>query len=725
MDGQTSNTNFSPQKGLSEQQIEELITEILAEATLEEKVGMMSGRGFFESMARTGGKWGAEPYRAGGGIDRLGVPALYFTDGPRGVARGNSTCFPCTMARGASWDRDLERRIGEIMGMEARAQDCNLSGAVCVNLLRHPGWGRAQETYGEDPYHVGELGAALATGIQTHNVVATVKHYALNSIENARFKVNVKISDRDLREVYLPHFKRILDAGCASVMSAYNKMNGEYCGQHRELLTDILRHEWGFDGFVHSDWMLGVYAPYGASAGLDVENPEPLQYGQNLIDAVNNRQIEPSVIETACRRILRVTYRFACAQDPFEAYSTDLVAREDNRMIAREAAEKSAVLLKNTGVLPLDTSKSIGVFGDLATLENTGDHGSSKVVPPYVITPLKGIADYLGTPDQMIRGTEADVAAAAAAAKDLDAASVVVGTTAEHEGEWIPGDIGAQALFGEGAQIPEGLKQMMSAMAEQRETKNENAGALGGGGHRGGDRERLRLPDEQIALVNAITEVNPNTIVVVVSGSAILSPDWGPGAGAILQTFYSGMEGGTALANLLYGDVSPSGKLPFSVADDESAYPFFDKDAEEIEYGSLHGYSLFEKNQTKASYAFGHGLSYSSFSYRGLKARRAPGGIQAQVSVTNDGSVSATEVAQLYIGFPGKSVERPLKLLRGFERMPLAPAETRTVEFFVPDADLAYWSESGRAWALEPGPHMVMAGGSSVDEDLLSVSVEI
>ncbi|NQY40828.1 MAG: glycoside hydrolase family 3 C-terminal domain-containing protein [Henriciella sp.] len=725
MNGQTTTRDFSPQKGLSEQDIEDLISEILEEATLEEKVGMMSGRGFFESMARTGGVWGAEPYRAGGGIDRLGVPALYFTDGPRGVARGNSTCFPCTMARGASWERDLERRIGEVMGMEARAQDCNLSGAVCVNLLRHPGWGRAQETYGEDPYHMGELGAALSTGIQTHNVVATVKHYALNSIENARFKVNVKISDRDLREVYLPHFKRILDAGCASVMSAYNKMNGEYCGQHRELLTDILRHEWGFDGFVHSDWMLGVYAPYGASAGLDVENPEPLQYGQNLVDAVNNRQIEPSVIETACRRILRVTYRFACAQDPFEDYPIDLVAREDNRAIALEAAENSAVLLKNNGVLPLDKSKAVGVFGTLADLENTGDHGSSKVMPPYVITPLKGIADYLGSPDLKISGSETDVDAAAAAAKDLDAAIIVVGTTADHEGEWIPGDIGAQALFGEGAQIPEGLKQLMSAMAEQREKQNKNAGALGGGGNRGGDRERLRLPDDQIALVKAVTAVNPNTIVVIVSGSAILSPDWGPQTGAILQTFYAGMKGGTALAKLLYGAISPSGKLPFSVADDESAYPFFDKDAEEIEYGSLHGYTLFEKNQTRASFAFGHGLSYSEFSYRGLKARRAPGGIQAQVSITNIGSVPATEVAQLYIGFPGKSVERPLKLLRGFERVPLAPSETRTVEFFVPDADLSYWSESGRTWILEPGAHAVMAGGSSLDETLLSVSVAI
>lgn len=716
---------FAPRAGLSEADIEDLITEILAAATLEEKVGMMSGRGFFEAMARTRGVWGAVPYRAGGGIERLGVPALYFTDGPRGVARGNSTCFPCTMARGASWDRDLEQRIGEVMGVEARAQDCNLSGAVCVNLLRHPGWGRAQETYGEDPYHLGELGAALATGIQTHNVVATVKHYALNSIENARFKVNVKISDRDLREVYLPHFKRIIDAGCASVMSAYNKVNGEYCGQNRKLLTDILRHEWGFDGFVHSDWLLGVYGPYGAPAGLDVENPEPLQFGQNLIDAVRDRHIEPSVIETACRRILRVTYRFACAEDPLETYPPELVASENHRALALEAAEKSAVLLKNQGVLPLQKSASIGVFGRLAALENTGDHGSSKVSPPYVITPLQGLAAYLGHPDLTLSGSETDPAAAARAAQGLDAAIVVVGTTADEEGEWIPSNLGAKALFGEGAKIPDGLMQLMSAMSEAREKATDTAGALGANQDRGGDRERLRLPDDQVALVRAVAAANPKTIVVIISGSAILSPDWGDSASAILQTFYAGMEGGTALAKLLFGDVSPSGKLPFTVAHDESAYPFFDKDAEEIEYGGLHGYTLLDKMQATAAYPFGHGLSYTRFAYRALKARRVPGGLRVQVSLSNQGPVVAAEVVQLYIGFPGTTVDRPLKLLRGFDRVELAPSEVRTVDFFVPDADLAYWSEASRSWVLEPGIHRVLVGGSSTEADLLCVPVSM
>jgi beta-glucosidase len=193
---------------------------------------MMSGRGFFAAFAEDGGVWGARPYRAGGGIERLGIEPLYFTDGPRGVARGQSTCFPCSMARGASFDVDLERRIGEAMGKEARAQGCTLSGAVCINLLRHPAWGRAQETYGEDPHHLGRMGAALGLGIQAHGVIATVKHFALNSMENARFVIDVSVDERSLHEIYLPHFKHCLDAGIGSVMSAYNKVNGEYCGQN-------------------------------------------------------------------------------------------------------------------------------------------------------------------------------------------------------------------------------------------------------------------------------------------------------------------------------------------------------------------------------------------------------------------------------------------------------------------------------------------------------------
>ena len=686
-------TDFSPRKGMTDLEIDDTIEAILAEATLEEKVAMMSGQGFFQAMAEDDRVWCARPYRAGGGIERLNVPALYFTDGPRGVAGGQSTCFPCSMARGATFDTDLEQRIGEVMGIESRVNGCTLSGAVCMNLLRHPAWGRAQETYGEDPHHLGEMGAALATGIQTHNVVATVKHFALNSMENARFKVDVRIDDRALHEVYLPHFKRAIDSGCASVMSAYNKVNGEYCGQDRFLLTDILRGEWGFDGFVHSDWVMGVYHPYGAAAGLDVENPEPIHFGQKLVAGVENGTIEPKVINRACRRILRVTYRFAASEDPLEAYERALSAGPAHTAIALEAAEKSAVLLKNDDVLPLAPGKvgTLAVLGKLAAQENTGDEGSSKVRPPYVVTALEGLeraSERFGI-DEIVTADESDLDAAREAATKADAIVVVVGNTAEDEGEFIPGDI---AL---GADVPEELRS-----EAQRSTV-------------GGDRDNLGLRKDQRDLIAAATSAGKPVIVVIVSGSAIMVEEWHESVGAILQTFYSGMEGGTALAKLLFGEVSPSGKLPFVVAKSPADYPFFDKDAEQITYDLWHGYTKFDREGIEPRYPFGHGLSYTTFDYRSLKTLADDKAVHAQVAVTNTGEVEAEEVAQFYVGAPGKALERQKKLLKGFARVKLKPGERRLVAVTFLRDDLRYRDPATRRWQFEPGEYRISSGGSS------------
>ncbi|MFT5775856.1 beta-glucosidase family protein [Hyphomonas sp.] len=704
-------TDFSPQKGLTPEDIRQLVDSVIVEATLEEKVAMMSGRGFF-ALHKASGVWGSDPYRAGGGVERLGIPPFYFTDGPRGVARGRSTAFPCTMARGASFDTDLERRVGEVMGIEIRAQGCNLSGAVCVNLLRHPAWGRAQETYGEDSYHLGEMGAALSEGIQVHNVAATVKHFAVNSIENCRFKVDVRVEERALREVYLPHFKRILEAGCATVMSAYNKLNGEYCGENQRLLTDILRHEWGFDGFVHSDWIMGVRSPWGAVAGLDIENPEPVHYAARLIGAVENGQIAKLVVDTACRRILNTYYRFACAQDPLEDYPLELVAAPQHRALALEVAEKSAVLLRNEDLLPLDlaTVGCVAVFGNLADLPNTGDNGSSRVRAPYTITPLGGLQEYAGESKVILGGNESDVDVAAQAASAADVAVVIVGYTADEEGEYIPGDLnlGQDVLP---ADIAEAL---------------EGANAGNNNGPRGGDRDSLALPESQVALIEAVSAANPRTIVVVLAGSAVLFGPWVSKVGAVLQTFYSGMEGGRALARLVFGEVSPSGKLPFTVASDPAHYPHFDKNADAIDYGYWHGYALLDRDGIAPAFCFGYGLTYGDFSYRALSARCAPSGdIIAQVSVRNDGAHAATEVAQLYLAPPGIAAERPKKILRGFQRVELAPGETKTVRFRVPADGLDWYDPETATWKTESGAHGILVGGSSLMAERLQVSVKL
>jgi len=704
-------TDYAPRKGLTPEGIRLLVDAVLHEATLEEKVGMMSGRGFF-ALHKASGVWGSDPYRAGGGVDRLGIEPFYFTDGPRGVARGQSTAFPCTMARGASFDVDLERRVGEAMGMEIRAQGCNLSGAVCVNLLRHPAWGRAQETYGEDSYHLGEMGAALAEGLQVHNVAATVKHFAVNSIENSRFKVDVRVGERALREVYLPHFKRILDAGCATVMSAYNKLNGEYCGENRRLLTDILRHEWGFEGFVHSDWILGVHTPWGAAAGLDVENPEPVHYGTKLVTAVENGQIAESVVDTACRRILDTYYRFACAEDPLEEYPADLVAGPANRALALESAEKSVVLLRNEALLPLDLDKigSVAVLGHLADLPNTGDNGSSRVRSPYTITPLSGLLEYAGDAKITFAGDESDVQAAAQAAAKCDVAIVVVGFTPDEEGEYIPGDLN----LGQDVLPTDAFDGKTAANSGRNNAP------------RGGDRKDLGLPAHQEALIEAVAASNPRTIVVVVAGSAVLFGSWVSKTGAVLQTFFSGMEGGRALARIVFGDVSPSGKLPFTVAADAAHYPFFDADAAEIDYGYWHGYALLERDGITPTYSFGHGLSYGDFSYRALSARSlACGSITAQVSVRNDGVHTATEVVQLYLAPPGQAIERPRKILRGFQRVELTPGETKTLHFTIPAEGLKWYDPKSASWKTETGEHGILIGGSSLLAERLQVQVTL
>ena len=690
-----ADTSMTPPKGATPAEIDAAIDTIIATADLSEKVGMMSGRGFFAAYKEDAGLWGSRPYRAGGGIERLGVEPLYFTDGPRGVARGNSTCFPCTMARGASFDSDLEYRIGEVMGIEARAQGCTLSGAVCINLLRHPAWGRAQETYGEDSHHLGIMGLALGTGIQAHNVCATVKHFALNSMENMRFKVDVRIDERTLHEIYLPHFKTCLDGGIASVMSAYNQVNGEYCGQHRHLLTDILRTEWGFGGFVHSDWVMGVYKVYGAAAGLDVENPEPRVFGKHLISAVEDGTIEPHVIDTACRRILAATFRFSTREDPLPAYTADMVAQDSHRALALEAAEKSAVLLENDGILPFDRNgiKKLAVLGRLAAMVNTGDNGSSRVRPPYVVTALAGLSAMLG-PEAIVTGDESDVVAARAAADSADAIVIVAGYTAREEGEYIPGDI----ALGQA-----GMEDAPSAI--------------------GGDRIDLGLPADQVALIEAAAASGKPVVVVFVTGSAIMTEGWRGKVGAILQTFYGGMEGGTALARLLFGSVSPSGRLPFTVAIDAAHYPHFDRDAATITYDYWHGYAKLLQDGHSPRYAFGCGLSYARFGYRALTVRKTATCVEVGVAVRNEGTMAADQVVQCYVSYPGSISPRAPRGLKGFARVSLAPGETRIVRMTIAIDALRYRDPQTHDWKLENGEHRFLIATSAVDPDPLTASL--
>ena len=408
--------------------------EVLARMNLRQKVALLAGAtpfypGITEMM---GGGYNKHPWPAAQapGVD---VPGVHFVDGPRGIVFHGATTFPVSMARGAAWDPELEERIGDTIGREARDGGANLFAGVCINLLRHPAWGRAQETYGEDSYHLGMLGAALTRGVQRH-VMACVKHYAGNSMENARFRVDVQADPRALREVYLPHFKRVVDAGVASVMTAYNSMNGDWCGQNRQLIREILKEEWGFEGFTMTDFIFGMRdAKKAIEAGQDLEMPFPNLYDRDLEQLVESGEVPVELVDDAVRRILRQQFRF----EPAKAVGAPGKVPEDNRPLALEAAEKSIVLLKNRdGLLPLGGGERVAVIGRLAEIANSGDGGSSNTQPRHVVTPLEGLKESpLGRALTFDDGS--DSVRAARAAAQADVAIVVVGYTHLDEGEYI------------------------------------------------------------------------------------------------------------------------------------------------------------------------------------------------------------------------------------------------------------------------------------------------
>ena len=446
------------------------------------------------------------------------------------------------------------------------------------------------------------------------------KHYALNSIEETRTKVDVRVDERTLREVYLPHFKRLAEANVASFMSAYNKVNGDYCGESRHLLREILKEEWGYRGFVMSDFFKGVYdGKKAALAGLDLEMPWTRAYGKTLVAAVEKGEVPLAVIDEAVLRLLRRKIEYATRPDPM-AYPASLVRAPEHAALAREVAEKGTVLLKNEGgLLPLDEAalRSVAVLGRLADAPNLGDYGSSRVYPPDTVTVVEGLREALGA-GRVVHEPGSDLAKARAAAKAASAVVVVAGFDQSDEGEYIP----------------------------EKPNKEEW----------GGDREDLALKAVDRELILAAAAENPRTIVVLIGASAITVEEWHEKAGAILMAFYPGEQGGAALARLLLGRASPSGKLPFTVPKDASLLPPFDNKALTVEYGYYHGYTLAEKKGWEPRYPFGHGLSYTTFAYSNLsldaKEASAEGAVHASVDVTNTGSRAGEEIAQLYVGLP-------------------------------------------------------------------------
>ena len=665
-------------QALGPDEIERRAADLVARMTLDEKIAMMAG-----SLTRFSVVDLREPFRTNNtpGCPRLGVPGIRFVDGSMGIRFTGATCFPVAMARGAAWDPELERRVGDVIGYEGRAGGANFFGGVCINLLRHPSWGRSQETFGEDPYHLGRMGAAVVSGVQEH-MMACAKHFAGNSIELMRLWVDVRIVERTLREIYLPHFKACVDAGVASVMNAYNTLNGEPCAQNNYLLRDILKTEWGFPGFVLSDFGSIKSTVPSARAGCDVEMDRRIHYDWKLKAAVKSGLVPESAIDEAVARQVRQHLRFSHLEGA-PGYDREKLGCPEHVAVARECAQKSLVLLKNErGALPLDRAKikTIAVIGEQADKANLGGTWSTILTPAYVVSPLDGIRRAAGPAVKVIYADGRDLEEAGRSAARADAAVVVAGLTKKDENEGI-------------------------------------------------DRLHLGLHEPDVDLVRKVAAANPRCIVVINAGGAVTMEEWKDQVSAILMAWYSGMEGGAAIADILFGDVNPSGKLPIVFPKSPDQLVPFNNRARQVEYGYYHGYRWFDKKGLTPAFPFGFGLSYTRYEYGNLRLSEnitgRSGRIRALVDVTNSGGRAGEEIVQLYIGSNGSRVDRPVKDLKAFARVALAPGETKTVAFELDPGDLAFYDVERAAWEIEELEYTVHVGPSSRPDDLISAAFRI
>lgn len=648
------------------------------------------------------------PYRMAE-VERLGVPGIAFIDGPRGVVVGEATAFPVSMARGATWDPELEEQVGLAIGRELRAAGGNYFGGVCINLPRHPAWGRSQETYSDQTVLLGEMGAALTKGVQ-RNAIACVKHYALNSMENARFDVDVECDPATMREDYLPHFQKTFAAGALSAMCSYNSINGEWASANRELLTTVLREEWGYQGFVISDFIWAIRdGVESLQAGLDVEAPFAQLRARDLQAALeNDPRLWESVHESGMR-VLSSLLTFYAQRDKEETHQ-ETIASSEHVALARKVAQESMVLLRNEpvdgkSILPLSPREkdTVTVFGRLADLANTGDAGSSNVEAPYVVTPLEGIRSAFGSAQvQYCDSNDDEVVAREATAAST--AIVVVGYTAAEEGEWVNGRIYTRedllSLY------PEPTNEADQKVLDTMLTRAQSAGDKK---EQGGDRSSLRLLPEDVALIKKVSANNARTIVVVINAGAVLMSEWDKHVPGLIMMWYSGMEGGNALGDLLSGRVNFAGHLPYAIPTDESHLPYFDASASSITYDRWYGQRKLQGDGNAAAYPLGFGLSYTDYAVHDLTAVQvSPDDVQVRVTAENCGNEPGKVTVQLY-GQAETGDRAGERELLGFAHAFLQPGEEREVSLVADMQPLKRWDPENHSFSPAQGAYLLEA----------------
>jgi beta-glucosidase len=805
------------------------ITALIRKMTLSEKVSLLSGRNAWYTMP----------------IERLGIPSIVMTDGPHGVRTGGpgqdrivstATAYPTGVSMASTWDPDLIERIGVALAEETRHLGCHILLGPCVNIVRSPLGGRNFETYSEDPYLTGRIGAAYVRGLQSQQIGASVKHFVANNQEFERSRGNSVVDERTLREIYLPAFETVVkEADPWTVMCAYNRINGTYASEHNRLLRKVLKEEWGFEGLVVSDWgaVHDIFAP--VAGGLDLEMPGPARYfGQALEAAVNNWQIEESLVDEAAGRILEVLFRSGVMT------GTDLPEGSgdspEHRALARELAVESMVLLKNDPErLPFNPAKinRLAVIGLNAARVISGG-GSSRVDPVHWVTPLEGLqarlrddaeVDYETgydnrvlpevVPPKCFRTSDGGRGLQAAYFNNLDlegdpilirseenlgmwwgGSSPETGVVDEKcfSGRWsgtfvapesgettftllntglgrvwldddliIENDIGTitsaavdfesmaakttltlekgrayafRAEFSSGENSQYALMRLLfmaplgvSGNLVERAVKlagESDAVVLVAGlpdefESEGMDRPDMDLPGGQEALIRAVAAANPNTVVVVNAGAPVAMP-WVDAVDAILLAHYPGQEGGHALADLIFGDANPSGKLTVTYPEKLEDNPAFIHYPgwKDVHYGEglFVGYRYYDAKGVPPAFPFGHGLSYTQFAYSDLHAPetvRMGEVFQVSLWLKNTGDRPGKEVVQLYLADQEATLIRPPKELKGFAKVALKPGERRKVIFTVEPRALSFYDPHQGVWVAEPGDFTLLVGASSRD----------
>ncbi len=759
-------------------------------------------------------------------VRRLNIPSLKLADGPLGIRWGKATAFPCPLGMAATWDVELIERVGIALGKEWRNKGRQVWLGPCVNIVRVPHGGRNFETYGEDPYLNSRMAVAAIRGAQSQKIIACVKHFACNNQDYERFTIDIDVDERTLREIYLPTFKAAVQEGGAwAVMSAYNKLNGDYCSANRRLLVDILKHEWGFDGFVVSDWG-GVHDTVAsANAGLDLEmdlsTPVGKYWGSGrLLAAARAGRVSEEVLDDKVRRLLRAMLFTGVMDQPWTAPDRELI---EHRSLAKDVAESGIVLLKNErNALPLDPDRSqtIAVIGPAHLEPRTGGGGSSVVTPHRAIGPLEGIrnvaggkvtvlsafgvmgaggippaidADWLTPPsgkghgllgeyfanmdlagEPVLRRTDPTVSfnwgddspdprigpdgfsvrwrgtltVPKSGEYELGMATddgfrlrvdgklliddwtehgiktttrptkLVAGRPYQLEIDYYERGGGAAAVlvcFVKGATLGKAITAAKTADAAL-----VFVGLSSSVESEGYDRPSFELDRAQVELIRQVAAVNDKTVVVVIAGSQVGMAEWIGEVPAVVQAWYPGQEGGDAIANVLFGIVNPSGKLPVTFIKHWGDHPAHDNyPGNRYTEGLYVGYRHFDKREIEPLFAFGHGLSYTSFELADLELDTTritrDGSVVVSVKIVNTGRQSGAEVVQVYVRDIAASVDRPIKELKAFKKVLLTPGASTRVTIALDRSAFAFYDVQQRGWRVEPGEFEILVGSSSRD----------